>query len=83
MYFNLLPGAWSTNMFKGTRPPPCADFALISIDEWRAVIYGGRRGTDHDSKDLYIINFSDMVLQLSVFLIVSVFHLFSPLHLAF
>ena len=56
-----VPGVWSSNVFKGPRPPPCADFALISIDQWRAVLYGGRRGSDHDSRDLYIIDFDALV----------------------
>ena len=64
--FTLLPGVWSSNVIKGPRPPPCADFALISIDKWRAILYGGRRGSDHDSKDLYIIDFNALVRISSV-----------------
>ena len=57
----LFSGGWSVQDFKGPRPPPCADFALISIDHWRAVLYGGDRGYNQDSKDLYIIDFYTVV----------------------
>ena len=58
---NLFLESWSSPSFKGQRPPPCADLTLISVDDWRAVLYGGHRAYDHDSKDLYIIDFSTMV----------------------
>ena len=61
-----ISGIWSSPTFKGPRPPPCADISLISIDHYRAVLYGGRRGTDGDSKDLYIIDFNAKVYLLNL-----------------
>ena len=58
---DLFLETWSSPSFKGRRPPPCADIALISVDDWRAILYGGHRAFDCDSKDLYIIDFSTMV----------------------
>ena len=57
----LFAGTWSVKEFKGPRPPPCADFSLISVDQWTAVLYGGDGGHNPDSKDLYIIDFLDLV----------------------
>ena len=46
----------------GTRPPPCAVVALTSIDDHRALLYGGR-DAEHmcRSSDLYIIDFDTVV----------------------
>ena len=52
---------WTPFSFVGPRPPPCADFSLTSVDPYRAILYGGRRGTDENSNDLYVIDFSEKV----------------------
>lgn len=54
-------GNWTVFSFSGERPPPCADFSLTSVDLYRAVLYGGHRGTDEDSNDFYLIDFNRKV----------------------
>ena len=61
---------WTIFSFTGSRPPPCADFSLTSVDLYRAVLYGGRRGTDEDSNDVYVIDFSEKVLSISLLCLV-------------
>ena len=58
---------WTPFSFEGPRPPPCADFSLTSVDLYRAILYGGRRGADENSNDLYVIDFSEKVLFSVVF----------------
>ena len=53
---------WTSPSFSGPRPPPCADFSLTSIDLYRAILYGGHRGIDENSNDLYLIDFDNKVL---------------------
>ena len=53
---------WTSPSFSGPRPPPCADFSLTSVDLYRAILYGGRRGIDENSNDLYLIDFDNKVL---------------------
>ena len=59
-------GNWTVFSFSGERPPPCADFSLNSVDLYRAVLYGGRRGTDEDSNDFYLIDFNRKVAFINV-----------------
>ena len=58
---------WTPFSFVGPRPPPCADFSLTSVDLYRAILYGGRRGADENSNDLYVIDFNEKVLFSIVF----------------
>lgn len=62
---SLISGMWTPFSFEGPRPPPCADFSLTSVDLYRAILYGGRRGADENSNDLYVIDFSEKVLTFS------------------
>ena len=48
----------------GERPPPCNNFSLISIDNRRAVLFGGENGEKGRMNDVYIINLGSMVRQL-------------------
>ena len=61
-HFTFVSGMWTSPSFSGPRPPPCADFSLTSVDLYRAVLYGGRRGSDEDSNDFYLIDFGKKVL---------------------
>ena len=54
-------GLWSSPTVRGTRPPPCAGFTLTSIDNHRAVFFGGRVPGRGRVNDLYIIDFDTMV----------------------
>lgn len=55
-------GIWSSPTFTGSRPPPCADFSLTNIDHYRAALYGGDRGINKETKDVYLIDFGTKVL---------------------
>ena len=57
-----LSGAWSSVTVRGTRPPPAAGFTLTSIDDYRALFFGGKEG-EHLQRisDLYLIDFQTMV----------------------
>ena len=54
-------GSWCTPFFTGQRPPPCADFTLTSINNFRAILYGGDRGIYVDSQDLYLLDLKNLV----------------------
>ena len=46
----------------GTRPPPGAFFSLTSIDECRALMFGGKEGKHMQRiSDLHLIDFHTMV----------------------
>ena len=54
--------AWSSPTISGTRPPPGAAFTLTSIDEYRALMFGGMEGEYlWRVSDLYLIDFQTMV----------------------
>ena len=58
----LFSGTWSSPSFSGTRPPPCGVFSLTSIDDHRALLYGGYDGERRRRvSDLYLIDFQTMV----------------------
>ena len=53
-------GVWFSPRVSGTRPPPCSTFTLTSIDNHRAVLFGGNQSQKSSgvlSSDLYLINF--------------------------
>ena len=55
-------GVWFSPTIGGTRPPPCAGFSLTSIDNHRAVLFGGYQPECGGAvSDLYIIDFLAMV----------------------
>ena len=58
----VLSGTWSSPAISGTRPPPATNFTLTSIDEYRALIFGGREGKYLQKvSDVYLIDFRLMV----------------------
>ena len=63
----VFSGTWSSPSFSGTRPPPSYRFSLTSVDNHRALLYGGwdseRRST---VSDLYLIDFQTMVWKLCI-----------------
>ena len=58
---SLFPGTWSSPPMTGPRPPPCAFFSFTTVDENRAVVFGGRQPGRGCVNDVYILDFSDMV----------------------
>ena len=55
-------GVWNSPTSTGERPPPCAHFTLTSIDDRRAVLFGGFNGDQGDMmNDVYIIDLQNMV----------------------
>ena len=53
-------GLWSSPLTTGSRPPPCAGFSFVAIDDHKGVLFGGR--TEHGvMNDVYIINGQTMV----------------------
>ena len=60
-------GAWSSPSFSGTRPPPCGGFSLTSIDDHRALLYGGWDGERRGRvSSLYVIDFQTMVCKVYI-----------------
>jgi len=55
---------WISPDITGERPPPCAAFSLTSIDNRRAVLFGGNNGEQGRMNDVYIIDLLSMVCQL-------------------
>ena len=66
----MLPGTlctadvWISPDITGERPLPCAGFSLTSVDNRRAVLFGGQNGEQGTMKDVYIIDILLMVCQL-------------------
>ena len=52
---------WRSPVTSGERPPPCAAFTFTSIDNRRAVLFGGRNGAQGVMNDVYIIDLEKMV----------------------
>ena len=57
----LFPGTWSSPPMTGSRPPPCSGFSLTTVDENRAVLFGGYQPGRERVNDVYILHFNDMV----------------------
>ena len=55
---------WSSPEITGERPPPGNSFSLTSIDNRRAVLFGGWSGEQGMVNDVYIIDLLKMVRQL-------------------
>ena len=51
-----ISGMWSSPLFSGTRPPPCAHFSLTTVDDHRAVLFAGFQGGVGASNDVYILD---------------------------
>ena len=59
---SIFAGGWSSPAVRGTRPPPFAYFTLTSIDNYRAISFGGYDGEHiQQISDLYLIDFQMMV----------------------
>ena len=54
-------GVWSCPVTTGERPPPCHGLTFTSVDDRRAVAFGGYNGEQGDMNDVYIIDLSTMV----------------------
>ena len=54
-------GVWTCPATTGERPPPCAHLTFTSVDERRAVVFGGYNGEQGRMNDVYIIDLSIMV----------------------
>ena len=62
LHLIVLLGIWSSPTVSGTRSPPRSGLTLTSIDENRAIAYGGWDGErGSGSSDLYLIDFQTMV----------------------
>ena len=58
----VFPGGWSSHAFSGTSPPPTGAFTLTSIDEHRALMFGGTERQELKRvSNLYLIDFQKMV----------------------
>ena len=58
---SLFPGTWSSPPMTGPRPPPCSGFSFTTVDNNRAVVFGGYQPGRGYVNDVYILDFSDMV----------------------
>ena len=58
---SLFPGTWSSPLMTGSRPPPCSDFSFTTVDNNRAVVFGGFQPGRGHVNDVYILDFKDMV----------------------
>lgn len=58
---------WFSPDITGERPPPCADFSLTSIDNRRAVMFGGWNNEQGTMNHMYIIDNLGMVGPLHVY----------------
>ena len=55
-------GVWFSPVFNGIRPPPSSTFTLTSIDNHRALLFGGGQLVGCGiTSDLYLIDFDTMV----------------------
>ena len=54
-------GVWSCPATTGERPPPCSDFTFTTINDRRAVLFGGYNGCQGFMNDVYIIDLLTMV----------------------
>ena len=57
---------WSSPDTTGERPPPCDHFSFTSIDQRRAVMFGGHNGKGL-MNDIYIIDLQSMVCELMIY----------------
>ena len=61
-HMSMFAGGWSSPIVRGTRPPPFSGFTLTSIDNYRAILFGGKDGEYNERmSDLYLIDFQTMV----------------------
>ena len=52
---SLPPGEWRPPYITGQLPPPCFQFTFTSVDERRAVLFGGKSASEVKSDDLLIV----------------------------
>ena len=52
-----LLGEWITPTVTGDRPPPIISFTLVSVNNNKAILFGGST-TNGASSNVYIINFT-------------------------
>lgn len=52
---------WSTPDVVGDIPPPCVDFSFLSIDDHRAVVFGGFQPDKGAVSETYILNMEKWV----------------------
>ncbi|XP_064393451.1 uncharacterized protein LOC135340948 isoform X1 [Halichondria panicea] len=57
-FFDTQNGVWSSPELRGERPPPCKDFTFTTVDQHRAVLFGGYQPGRGEVNDVYIFNFS-------------------------
>ena len=60
-------GMWSCSPTTGERPPPCSNFTFTTIDDRRAVLFGGYNGEQGSMNDVYIIDLHTMVMTVSLY----------------
>ena len=60
-------GMWSCAPTTGERPPPCSNFTFTTIDDRRAVLFGGRNGEQGSMNDVYIIDLHTMVMTVLLY----------------
>ena len=55
-------GVWSCPATTGDRPPPCHGLTFTTVDDKRAVLFGGYNKDQGFMNDVFIIDLSTMVL---------------------
>ena len=55
------PGEWSTPEVSGDQPPPCVDFSFLSIDNHRAVVFGGFQPDKGAVSETYVLDMASWV----------------------
>ena len=59
-----IPGKWSCPATTGENPPPFGNFTFTTIDENRAVLFGGKNREQGRFNDIYIVDLNTMVMEL-------------------
>ena len=55
-------GVWSCPATTGDKPPPCSGLTITTVDDRRAVLFGGGNEEQERMNDVFIIDLSTMVL---------------------
>ena len=63
--FTLPTGVWTSPTTTGDKPPPCYNFSFTSIDNRRAILFGGWNTEQGRMNDIYIIDLQERVSKLN------------------
>lgn len=65
----FIQGDWEEMAMTGSHPPPCSGLSLTKYQQDRAIMFGGRSRDGIVHNDLYILNFSDRVSVIILFIL--------------